>query len=368
MIRVDSISVWADEVVKERLSWYYRVMRNIKPAKFLIAKRVSFEGDLRVTETRELWREHRRLSENFSDLWREVREGEVDVEDLTMPNVSLIDLKIELLNRMLRRCELCEWRCRVNRVDGVKKGACKVGFESRVSTWFHHMGEEAPLVTGGGSGTIFFTGCTFRCVFCQNWDISQDHLSGVAVDGRRLSIIMKRLREEGVANINLVGGEPTPNLHTILEGIAHLEVNTPILWNSNMYLTPEAMEILMDVVDIWLPDFKWGNDRCALRYSKAPRYFEAVSRNHSLAHGSGDMIIRHLIIPGHIECCTKPVLDWIAENCPRALVNIMDQYHPDYLVTSDSSYVDIDRRPTYGEIGEAYSYAEKIGIVYRPVS
>jgi len=250
----------------------------------------------------------------------------------------------------------------------VKKGACKVGAESRVSTWFHHMGEEAPLVTGSGSGTVFFSGCTFRCVFCQNWDISQDYLNGVVVDGRKLSIIMKRLREDGVANINFVGGEPTPNLHTIFEGITRLEVNTPLLWNSNMYLTTEAMSILTDVIDIWLPDFKWGNDRCAIHYSKVPRYFEVVSRNHTLAHSSGDLIVRHLVIPGHIDCCTKPILEWIAENCQRALVNIMDQYHSDHLVPSDTRYANIDRRLTSREIGEAHSYAERLGIIYRPVS
>ena len=135
-----------------------------------------------------------------------------------------------------------------------------------------------------------------------------------------------------------------------------------------MYLTPEAMKILADVVDIWLPDFKWGNDRCALKYSRILRYFEVTSRNHLKAHQNGDVIIRHLIMPGHVKCCTKPILDWIANNCKHALVNLMDQYRPEHLVLRDSQYAEIARRPTVDEIQEAYRYADRVGIVWKPVS
>lgn len=368
MIRLDGLSVWKNSEVKERLSWYYKVMRNTKPAKFLIAKHISYEGDLKNSSSQDLWVAHRNLSSSFADTLNDIETGRLSLEDLKEPEQSFLDLKTKLLNRMLRRCEFCEWRCRVDRVESVKKGACKADAKSRISTWFHHYGEEAPLVSGRGSGTIFFTGCTFRCVFCQNWDISQNIYDGAVIDSRKLSLIMKNLREEGAANINFVGGDPTPNLHTIFEGISRLEINTPLLWNSNMYLTQEAMEILTDVIDIWLPDFKWGNDRCAIRLSKVPRYFEIVSRNHELAQQNGDMIIRHLVVPGHVDCCTQPILKWISANCPRALVNIMGQYHPDHLVPSDPRYSDIDRHPSHEEMSRAYRYAEQLGIVYQPVS
>jgi putative pyruvate formate lyase activating enzyme len=136
-----------------------------------------------------------------------------------------------------------------------------------------------------------------------------------------------------------------------------------------MYLTPEAMRILADVVDIWLPDFKWGNDRCAVKYSRIIRYFEVVSRNHAIAQENGDLIIRHLVMPGHVECCTKPVLDWIAQNCPRALVNVMSQYRPEHLVLREpGKYVQIARRPTIQEIEEARDYAYQLGLIWEPVS
>ena len=121
------------------------------------------------------------------------------------------------------------------------------------------------------------------------------------------------------------------------------------------------MEILKDVVDIWLPDFKWGNDRCAVRYSRVTRYFEVVSRNHIIAHDAADIIIRHLVIPGHISCCTRPILEWVAEHCPRAIVNVMGQYRPEYLVAKHpEEYPEIARRPSSQELEEAEDYADEL--------
>ena len=131
------------------------------------------------------------------------------------------------------------------------------------------------------------------------------------------------------------------------------------------------MSILAELIDIWLPDFKYGNDECAAKLSAAPRYFEVVTRNHKLAYNvsSGNMIVRHLVLPGHLECCTKPILEWIAKNTPRALVNIMDQYRPEHLVLKHPErYPGIARRVSRAEMKEAYNYAKSLGILYEPVS
>ena len=306
--------------------------------------------------------EHRNLRTRFANVWREVK-NDTDSPTIQEPETfSLLDIKIELLNRILRKCVLCEWNCKVNRADG-KKGACHLDSETRVATFFRHFGEEPPLVQTKGSGTIFFTGCTFRCVFCQNWDISQDPTAGAPVSPTALAAIISSLRGEGAANINLVGGEPTPHLPTILEALGLAQVNVPILWNSNMFLTEESMEILKDVVDIWLPDFKWGNDDCAVKYSRVIRYFEVVSKNHRTAHDAADIIIRHLVVPGHVGCCTKRILEWIAEFCPRAIVNVMGQYRPEYLVVSNpKDYPEIARCPTGKELEEAENYAHKLDL------
>jgi putative pyruvate formate lyase activating enzyme len=369
LLRAYFSDVWSDPTVRERLSWYYQVLRDLKPAKFLVCKQVSCSQDPRLMTEDELWKEHGRLRQQFGNELKAVREGRDLPRKVERPNFSFLDLKAELLKRILRRCIFCEWRCKVDRVDGRRKGACHLDSAARVATFFLHRGEEPPLVDRFGSGTIFFTSCTFRCAFCQNWDISQCPDAGAPVTPGNLSLIIKSLRRDGAANINFVGGEPTPNLHVIMEALNFTSVNVPILWNSNMYLTPEAIQILADVVDIWLPDFKWGNDRCAVKYSRIIRYLEVVSRNHAVAHEKGDMIVRHLVMPGHLECCTKPVLNWIAENCPRALVNVMNQYRPDHLVLREpEKYHEIARRPSTDEIREARGYAEGLGLAWKPVS
>ncbi|MEM2247781.1 MAG: radical SAM protein [Thermoproteota archaeon] len=370
VLRRDAVTVWDNEEVRRRLSWYRDVMTDAKPAKFLIAKSIPVNkpsSELEEMSEEELWKLHDNLGLKFKEIYESVKNGKsvklVDAEP------SFLDVKIKLSEKIIEHCEFCERRCRVNRKED-RLGFCRIGYKSRVSSWFHHFGEEAPLIGEGGSGTIFFAGCNFGpCVFCQNWDISSDPENGAEVDPRTLALISKRLRNEGAANINYVGGDPTPNLHVILASLKHLSVNVPQLWNSNMYCSTETMKLLAEVIDIWLPDFKYGNNECARRLSKVESYFEVVSRNHKIAYENGDMIIRHLVLPNHIECCTKPVLKWIADNTPMVLVNIMEQYHPDYLVArSPEKYPDIARRPTSREMKEAYDYAKKLGIVFEPVS
>jgi len=368
LYRPDAATIWEDAAVRERLGWYYAVMRNKAPAKFHIAARVEAPADYASMDGAELWKVHEELGRAFDEEWlRQKERPDASVVERRLPRASLLDVKIELARRQLRRCNLCERRCGADRSRG--KGACLLRDRPAVASFFLHMGEEAPLVP---SGTVFFTGCNFRCAFCQNWDISQRPENGAEVTPRQLALIQIKLRSEGARNINWVGGEPTPDIPFILESLRELaarKFNAPQLWNSNMYLTPEGLSLILHVMDIWLPDFKYGNDACALRYSVAPRYVGVVSRNLSAICRRGeDVIIRHLVLPGHVDCCTRPVLRWIAENCPKALVNIMDQYHPDYLVPAMAKYADINRPVSEKEMREAYSYADELGLIWRPVS
>jgi len=369
MFRLAHLNRRDQDEMHERLSRYERVSRNLRPAKYRIARRVACGIDLDGASDEILWKEHKRLSEAARTLLNALDSEKRNLAEIPIAQISFLDLKVKLLKQMIRRCMFCEWRCGVDRVSAMKKGACKLDSTSRVSTWFPHFGEEPPLVGRGGSGTIFFSSCTFRCAFCQNWDISQDPLSGAPVDSGQLALIIRSLSADRVLNINFVGGEPTPNLHTIVEAMNQLDLNVPMLWNSNMYCSQEAIRILADLIDIWLPDFKYGNDTCAIRLSKVPRYLEVVARNHEFAQLNGDMIIRHLVMPNHFECCTKPVLSWVSEHCPRALVNIMGQYRPDYKVSTEhSKYSEITRKPTAEEMRAAYEYADAVGLVYSPVS
>ncbi len=379
LYRPDAVLVWRNDEVVKRLKWYRSVMLNKTPAKFMILKSIPVDVELDEASDEELWKHNDELHREALELSNEYFDKGASVDKLKIVEPSFLDLKINLAYRILKKCHFCEWRCSINRLGG-QVGVCKLNHRGYVSSFFHHYGEEAPLIGvegKGGSGTIFFASCTFHCVFCQNWDISQPIRSiadeGVESDARRLAAIARRLRMDGAANINYVGGEPTPNLHIILESLKYLDVNVPILWNSNMYMSEEAMRLLIDVVDIWLPDFKYWSNECAKRLSKVgskKSYREVVTRNHLIASENGDMIIRHLVLPNHLECDTKPILRWIAENIGnKVLVNIMEQYRPEHKVfLKPELYKDIARRPYREEILEAYNYAKQLGIIYEPVS
>jgi putative pyruvate formate lyase activating enzyme len=367
-MRPDAISVWSHPVVRERLSWYYSVMRNEKPAKFQVAKKTPVEGDPFSPDLtlKDLWGLHEKASRVFSDYLTAVKSEELNIEDLEKPRYNYLDVKVAIAYRLMSPCRLCERSCGALRLEG-KPGVCLMDKNVIVHSYFHHMGEEAPLVP---SGTIFYGGCNFKCAFCQNHDISQvEARSGEKLTPQELATIQAYLRRRGARNINHVGGEPTPHLPFILDSLRYLDVNVPQLWNSNMYMSLDSMSLLEDIIDIWLPDLKYGNNNCAWRLSKVRNYWEIATRNIKRAHEAGDIIIRHLVMPNHIECCTRPVLEWIAKNAPRALVNIMDQYRPEHLVARyPKMYPDIARRPTQSEMREAYRIAKELGIVFEPIS
>ncbi len=262
----------------------------------------------------------------------------------------LLDLKIELARRMLLECNLCERKCGVDRSKGIP-GACGV-LVPRISSEFLHMGEEPCLVP---SHTIFFAGCNLTCIFCQNWDISQQAHQGARFTQQDIARLMDK---RTALNTNWVGGDPTPNLHFILGTLAHVQVNRPQIWNSNMYLTTRTMELLNGAMDLYLTDFKYGNDECGHELSGVDHYFDVMKRNHEHMKGQ-DTIIRHLVLPGHLDCCTEPILTWIAENRPDAVVNVMAQYHPDF---KTMHYPGLDRRLKDREFSEALEQARELGL------
>jgi len=367
-LRPSALTVWRNREVRRRLNWYYDVMTNFKPAKFMLCKKVPADYGPEDGEG-ELWKEHDVLVQKFRGLQTSIAKGKIKLEELQTPERSFLDLKAEIARRMLRHCHLCERRCGADRTGG-GRGFCRLDDKARVSTWFHHFGEEPPLVGNGGSGTIFFTSCTFSCVSCQNYDISTSPENGTSVDAHALADIMRSLRAQGALNINVVGGEPTMHTAVIVEALKHLDTNVPFLWNSNMYCSLELMKILSEIVDIWLPDFKYGNDDCAERISKVKNYFAITARNHKIASDNGDIIVRHLVLPSHLECCTKPVLAWISKNIgDHALVNVMKQYRPENKVARHpSDYPEIARRLRDEEIERAYGYAREFGLIFESVS
>jgi putative pyruvate formate lyase activating enzyme len=318
---------------------YFDILEENGTARYIQCKHVSVNFSKSET-TDILWEKHDNAIQN------------IKLCDIK-PEKSLLDLKNELASRIFKECSFCERRCKINRAK--ESGNCGVK-QSTVASEFLHLGEESILIP---SYTIFFSGCTFHCVFCQNWDISQCK-TGIFVKPVRLVKMIHERKNQGARNVNWVGGDPTPNVLYILETLKNCDVNIPQIWNSNMYCSNETIKLLNGVIDLYLTDFKYGNDECAQRLSKVDDYMSVIKRNHIIVEKNGEMIIRHLIMPNHIECCSKSILRWIADNIPNIPVNIMGQYRPDYFA---KNYQDISCSVSSEEIRAVKENAKKLQLI-----
>lgn len=267
---------------------------------------------------------------------------------------GLLDKKIEEAEKILESCELCERKCRVNRLRG-ERGFCELQDKMLISSYFDHFGEEFFLIP---SFTIFFWSCTFSCQYCQNYAISQRLEKPQEVTEEELTKIIDK--HSYCKNINFVGGSPTPQLPFILKTLSLIKIEKPIVWNSNFYMSLKSMGLLKGMVDIYLSDFKYGNDKCAERLSKVKNYTYVVKRNHLLASKDAELVIRHLVLPGHVECCSKPILKWIASKLKdRVIINIMDQYRSCY---NAYKFPEINRSLSREEFESVLKYAKKLGL------
>ena len=355
MPRPDADAVLGDELAQKSLSRYFAVMQNAKPAKFITAKKVP--ADFTEADSLEtLWKEHEKRTAEFSRVENEIEIGQASLQNLHAPAKSYLDLKIAIANRILQNCHFCNRKCGADRTKS-KTGYCKCGNTMAVSSIFAHLGEEPELVP---SGTVFTMGCTMSCRHCQNWTISQWMENGVECTPQNLAKEVEQLRFGGCRNVNLVGGEPTPWLKHWLETFKHVNTNVPVVWNSNTYYSPETAQLLAGFADVYLLDFKYGPGDCAERISDALDYWEVCTRNHLEAKRHGELIIRVLVLPNHLECCTKPILEWIAGNLgAETRVNVMFQYCPEWLA---HEIPELRRRLTKDERQKAVQLAEEAGL------
>jgi putative pyruvate formate lyase activating enzyme len=240
---------------------------------------------------------------------------------------------------LYKSCELCPRNCGVDRTAG-KIGFCGETAVLRLAAALLHFGEEPPLVGTGGSGTIFVSGCNLGCVFCQNYQISQGQIEstrqgalGKEVSSEDFASICAALRDKGAENINIVTGSHA--IPAIIEGITAARmagVRLPVLWNSSAYETSEALELLRDYIDIYLPDLKTLDGGIAAKFFNAPDYPQtasaAILKMADMAKAREKVIVRHLILPGYLES-TRSALRWFAENVKnRAVLSLMTQYTP----------------------------------------
>ena len=271
----------------------------------------------------------------------------------------------------LERCNICPHKCQVNRIKG-QIGKCKSGNKVKIALYSIHNFEE-PCISGkNGSGTIFFSNCNLNCVFCQNYEISQLG-QGKEFEINELADIMIKEQEKGVENINLV--TPTSYIIQIAESIKIAKgkgLKIPIVYNTNSYENIESLKLLDGLVDIYLPDLKYYYNKLGKRYSNVENYFEIatnailemyrqvgnvqIDSNGILQKG---VVIRHLVLPNHIEN-SKKVLKWIKENLDnKVFVSIMAQYFPTYKAKNIEK---INRKLTKKEYQEIMEYVDSIGL------
>ena len=281
--------------------------------------------------------------------------------------------RVERALGLLESCTACPRNCRVNRLED-KFAVCRTGRYAVVSSYNAHHGEEDCLRGWRGSGTIFFSGCNLRCVFCQNFDISWQ-LRGTPAPTERLARMMLELQADGCHNINFVTPEHVvPQIVEALPLAIERGLRLPIVYNTSAYDSMESLELLDGIVDIYMPDFKYWDSEMARKYSKAPDYPEVARRTIKEMHRQvGDLVmdehglarrgllIRHLVMPGDIAG-TREVMRWIArELSPTTYVNVMAQYYPAGKV-SRSEYAEINRRVLPSEYARALDEARRAGL------
>lgn len=280
----------------------------------------------------------------------------------------------------LSACTACPRRCGVDRAAG-QLGACQVGRHGRVSSAFVHFGEEDCLRGTRGSGTIFFSGCNLRCVFCQNADISQT-LDGQVCRPEALADLMLALQDAGCHNINFVTPEHVvPQVLEALAAAVGRELHIPIVYNTSAYDALESLQWLDGLVDIYMPDFKLWSEDAGERYLYARDYAAHARRAIAEMHrqvgplrftrdgvACRGVLVRHLVMPG-LLAESAAIFRWLAEEVsPDTYVNIMAQYRPANLVGSRESggagvrFAEINRRVTAEEMAEAHRLARTAGL------
>jgi putative pyruvate formate lyase activating enzyme len=292
---------------------------------------------------------------------------------------GLLPGKVEAALAELARCEACPRNCRIDRLADQRR-VCQTGRHAIVSSAFPHFGEEECLRGWRGSGTLFFGMCNLRCVFCQNWDISQRE-RGRELTAEQIAELILGLQDQGCHNLNFVTPEHVaPQLVEALALAIPRGLRVPVVYNTSAFDALSSLRSMDGLVDIYMPDFKFWNGETARRLCRAKNYPEAARAAIREMHRQvGDLrfgpdglarrglLVRHLVMPGQTDEAAA-ILRWLAEEIsPDTYLNLMGQYRPDYQVgeigrDGRARHPEIDRRPTPEEMRAAGAAARDAGL------
>ncbi|MGA2440766.1 MAG: radical SAM protein [Tepidisphaeraceae bacterium] len=252
-------------------------------------------------------------------------------------------------------CALCEHRCGVDRTIG-SLGFCKAGAIANVFRHRIEYGEELDLIP---SHLFYLSGCDLRCAFCIAGINAFDPTRGNRLTSSFFNEAVKWGQSRGARNIQWVGGEPTIHLPAILQVMSRCPQLPPVVWKSDFHGTPQVFELLDGVVDVYVADFKFGNDECARRLAGIENYTGILTRNLKIAASQSKLIVRHLLLPGHSECCYRPIVNWLHDNLPRVPLSLRDGYLPSWRA---KQFADIAHPLIAGQGEEAEKLADQMGL------
>lgn len=279
-----------------------------------------------------------------------------NVHDAREGEASLLTLKIELARRLLSPCRLCSQCCGVDRMRG-ERGRCQLGTSATVAEQMVHIAEESPI---NPCLLLNLAGCGLRCRFCQQGHLlDPDAVEGTLLD----AALWDTLDITGARSIAFAGGNPDESLYAILQFLATAQADwsLPIVWNCHGAATLETVSLLDGVVDIFVPDFKYGSDQCGRRLSGISEYpATALAAVIAMLAQGVPVIVRVLVLPGHDTCCHLPVLQHLASLPGTCLISVRGQYCPDYMITSTDGA--LARRPTWDEVEAVRGRARELGL------
>lgn len=283
---------------------------------------------------------------------------------------GIIKERIKKLKDILENCHLCPHHCEVNRIKG-ETGLCNSDSRIKIASYGPHYGEEAPLVGSKGSGTIFFSNCSLKCVYCQNYEISQKGL-GNYIKPEELAEIMLNLQKRGCHNINFV--TPTHMVYGIIKAVdiaLEKSLEIPLVYNTGGYDSVNTLKLMEGIIDIYMPDVKYASNKKAEKYSNVPNYYDIIKDALIEMHKQvGDLqiknglaekglLVRHLVLPDHIAG-TKDIIDFLVNSISvNTYLNLMKQYYPSFQV---DKYPELNKRIDYSQYNKLLKYAKTRGL------
>ena len=268
---------------------------------------------------------------------------------------ALAGERARIARALLADCRFCAHDCGVNRLAG-ETGLCRAGAETRFFSAQTEVTDELELIP---TFAVALSGCDLRCDFCITGAESWNPRAGRGFAAEDMAAQANAALQAGARTVMILGGEPTIHLPDALEFVAALPPAAKLIWKTNAHGSAQARELLDGIFDVWLADFKFGNDLCAQCLAKVPDYLRIVRENLLWAAEHSELVVRHLLMPGHVDCCWRPVAEWLAENLPDVKVSLRSGFWPAW---HSHRHRELCRTTAASENSRAFDLARELGL------